>query len=508
MHSIFILLLSFAFCFSTCKLILNNPSDPTAEDFFETQVLRAFLLSDPCLNFQTWKRNYGTGTNKTTGSDLILLSNGDYLVSGVTRQYIIPGSPTGVTNNFAGTNGTTLNTFLMRVSKDNGDIVWVDYLGEASSENYYKPNLRKYSNGEISVALIVTGASQPSPLNAKSGIGVPALFVSRVREDGTRVWYTYLDSPSIGERVVSAMDATNRLHVFVEILAANGHASFVDGPAILNSTLGGGSDTDTIHLAVNENGFMIFQRYLTSSGSDDVYGAEANGNGLFIIGNSTQNIDGTVSHPDVGLPVPFLIKPNELDGTIIWSRYLGTNAEGGYGDPNRILLKDDQIFYLGAARNSYGSRIVEPLVAAEGLYKHFLFSKYNTNGDFLWNSFLGSSSEGIVEFSDSRPMFLSSSQVLFRAHSSTTTGRYNSVPNTFTDQATGVYPIANVFLNPFTGEFDRFVYQSNLASPTQEKTEVMREVCNGKLVRLNYTKFTTANFPENTQISIENVTLP
>ncbi len=105
-------------------------------------------------------------------------------------------------------------------------------------------------------------------------------------------------------------------------------------------------------------------------------------------------------------------------------------------------------------------------------------------------------------------MYLSSSQVLIRTHASATTGRFTSSPNSITDLASGNYPIADVYLNPFTGEFNRFVYQSNLVPPAQEKTELMREVCHGKLVRLNYTKFSTTNFPENTQISIENGNLP
>ncbi|EOQ90114.1 hypothetical protein LEP1GSC202_0623 [Leptospira yanagawae serovar Saopaulo str. Sao Paulo = ATCC 700523] len=507
MNSIFYSFFLIVLFSSACKLNLNNPSDPYSRDFFLTNVMRSFLSFDPCPNFQTWKKTYGTGTSKTTGSDLIILSNGDYLVSGVTRQYIISGSPVGVTNNFAGTNGTTLNTFLMRVSKDNGDILWVDYMGEAVAEKYYKPNLHKYSNGDISVAFIVTGASQPSPLNAKSGIGIPAVFVGRIREDGSRVWYTYFDSPSVGQTIVSALDPSNRLHVFVEIIANSGHASFESGNMLLNATLGDISDTDTIHLSVNENGFMIFQSYLTSIGFDDVFGAKANANGLFVTGNATQSIDGTVAHPDPGLPVPFLFKLSETDETVVWSRYLGIPAEGGYGDPNRILLKDDQIFYVGSARYSYGSP-VEPTVAPDGSIKHFLFSKFNTNGDNVWTSFLGSTSESIVEFSESDPLYLSSSQVLFRAHASEVSNRFSSTPNLVTDNASGDYPIADVFLNPITGEFNRFHYQSNLTSPSQEKTEVMREVCTGKLVRLNYTKFTSSNSPEETQISIETVSVP
>lgn len=495
------------FLFS-CKLNLNNPSDPTSRDFFLTNLMRLFLSSDQCLNFKTWKKTYGTGTSKTTGSDIMVLSNGDYLVSGVTRQYILTGSPVGVTNNFAGSNGITLNTFLMRVSKENGDILWVDYLGEATVETYFKPNLNRYSNGDISVAMIVTGASQPSPLNAKSGIGIPSLFVGRIKENGTRVWYTYLDSPSIGETVVSAMDTSNRLHVFIENIwdtTSVSHAPFVDGPAIINTPLGGSSDSDFIHLAVNENGFMSFQRFFTSAGGDYVFGVDANTNGLFISGTTSQGANGTI-HPNMNTQTPFVMKVNEVDGTIIWYQYFGISAEGDYG-PFRFYLKDDQMFLLGNARNTFGSP-TESLVAADGTIKHFLLTKFNTNGTFLWNSFLGSNSEATVDFSESEPLFLSSSQLLFRTLSSSSTGRYTSSPNSIIDTATGVYPLADIFVNPVSGEFNRFNYQSNLTSPTQEKTEVMKEICSGKLVRLNYTKFTSANFPENTQISIENVNLP
>lgn len=491
---------------SSCKLILNNPSDPTSQDFFLTNVLRAFLLSDPCLNFKTWKKTYGTGTFKTTGSDIITLSNGDYLVSGITREYLVPGSSSGVTNAFAGSSGITLNTFLMRVSHTNGEILWVDYLGEAVSEVVNKPKLRKYSNGDISVAFIVTGASQPAPINAKSGIGVASLFVGRIREDGTRVWYTYLDSASIGDYVVSAMDSSNRLHVFIENLGS--YASFVDGPAISNTSLGSGSDSDFIHLSVNENGSMLFQRYFTSAGGDFIFGAEYNANGLFITGTTSQGAAGT-THPNNLYQMPFVMKVNEADGTILWYQYLGITAEQNYGS-SRFLLQNDSIYVIGPARYTYGSP-VEPLVATDGTIKHFVFTKLNANGSVLWNSFLGNASGDVLDTSESEPIFLSSSQLLVRMQTSTTTSTFTSSPDFISGNGSGTYQLADVFVNPFTGTFNRFHYSSNLAVPPLERTEVIREVCSGKMVRLNYTKFTTAPPPpaiEATQISIENVSLP
>lgn len=489
---------------SSCKLKLNNPSDPTSQDFFLTNLIRAYLLSDSCLNFRTWKKTYGTGTFKTTGSDLITLSNGDYLISGVTQEYLISGSPAGVTNSFVGSAGITLNTFLMRVSKDNGEILWVDYLGEASGEVTYKPKLRKYSNGDISVAFIVTGASQPNPLNAKSGINIPSLFVGRIREDGTRVWYTYFDSDSIGIYVVSAMDVSNRLHVFIENIGS--HIAFVDGPGINNSTLGGGTDSDFIHVAVNENGSMDYQRYFSSSGNDFIFGAETNSSGLFITGATNQSVSGT-SHPNADSVVPFVMKLNEADGTILWYSYLGIAAEGDYGDPNRFLVKDDMIYTIGSARYTYGSP-AEPTVAADGVRKHFLFSKLNTNGAVQWNSFLGNSSEDVLAMTEAEPIILSSGQLLVRTQATATSGRFTSLPDATTGGGAGPYTLADVFINPQTGTFNRFHYSSNLISPTQERTEVMREVCTGKLARLNYTKFTAAASPNPTQISIENVSLP
>ncbi|TGM02475.1 hypothetical protein [Leptospira jelokensis] len=507
MNSIYSAILIFLFSFSTCKLNLNNSSDPYSRDFFLTNVMRAFLSFDPCPNFQTWKRTYGTGTNKTTGSDLIVLSNGDYMVSGITRQYIIPGSPTGVTNNFAGANGTTLNTFLMRISKENGDILWVDYLGEASSEVTYKPKLKKYSNGDTSVAFIVKGAEQPGTLNAKSGIGATsALFVGRIREDGSRVWFTYLDSASIGEYIVSAMDTSNRLHVFIENTGGSpANAPFVDGPAISNTSLDPGTDTDMIHLAVNENGVMIFQRYFTSSGGDYIFGAEANSFGLFVTGTSSQGTNGS-THPNPSYQVPFVMKLNETDGTMLWYSYFGTNSESDYG-ASRFFLKDDLIYMIGYGRFTYGSP-KEPIVATDGANKHFIITKLNTSGATLWNTFLGSASENVMDTTESEPILLSNSQLLVRTQTTAVNGRFDSIPDLITGNGSGPYTIADVFINSQTGTFDRFHYSSNLSLPAMEQTERIREVCTGKIVRLNYTRYTTTPPIEATQISIENVSLP
>ncbi|TGM31909.1 hypothetical protein [Leptospira biflexa] len=507
MNSILSLFVFSVLFFFSCKLNLNNPSDPTSQDYFLTNIMRYFLLSDPCLNFKTWKKTYGTGTSKTTASDLILLPNGDYIVSGITRQYIIAGSPEGVTNNFAGTNGTTLNTFLMRISKENGDILWVDYLGEAVSEVTYKPKLRKYSNGDISVALIVKGAEQPGTLNAKSGVGsASALFVGRIRESGTRVWFTYLDSVSIGEYIVSAMDTSNRLHVFIENSGGSpANSPFVDGPAISNTSLDPGTDTDMIHLAVNENGAMIFQRYFTSSGGDYIFGAEANASGLFVTGTSSQGSNGSI-HPNPSYQVPFVMKLNETDGTLIWYSYLGTNAELDYG-ASRFFLQDDFIYMIGSGRYTYGMP-AEPIVATDGTNKHFILTKLNTNGATIWNSFLGNSSENVMDTTESEPILLSNSQLLVRMQTTATNGQFSSVPDVTTGSGSGSYTLADVFINPRSGTFDRFHYTSNLPLPAMEQTERIREVCSGKIVRLNYTRFTTTPPIEATQISIENTNLP
>ncbi|MCG6150548.1 hypothetical protein [Leptospira bandrabouensis] len=491
----------------SCKLNLNNPSDPRSKDFFLTNLLKAFLLSDPCLNFQTWKKTYGTGVYKTTGSDLIILSNGDYLVSGITREYIVPGSPTGVTNNFAGSPGINLNTFLMRVSRTNGEIIWVDYLGEAGIEVSYRPKLRKYSNGDISAAFIVKGAEQPGTINAKSGVGTTsALFVGRIREDGTRVWFTYLDSASIGDFVVSAMDTSNRLHVFIENLGGSpAHTSFVDGPAISNSSLGGSSDSDTIHLIVNENGAMNFQRFFTSAGGDFIFGAEANANGLFVTGTSSQGANGT-THPNATYQMPFVMKLNETDGTTIWYQYFGTTMELDYG-ASRFFLKDDMIYMVGSGRYTYGSP-VEPIIGADGTNKHFILTKLNTSGSVLWNSFLGNAAENVMDTTESEPILLSNSQLLIRMQTTAINGQFSSLPDSITGSGSGPYTLADVFVNSQQGTFNRFHYSSNLSLPAMEQTDKIREVCSGKLTRLNYTRFTTTPPIEATQLSIENVSVP
>ncbi|MCW7479658.1 hypothetical protein [Leptospira kanakyensis] len=89
-----------------------------------------------------------------------------------------------------------------------------------------------------------------------------------------------------------------------------------------------------------------------------------------------------------------------------------------------------------------------------------------------------------------------------------TSSRFTSSPDVSTGEGTGAYTLADVFINPESGTFNRFHYSSNLTLPAMEQTEVMREVCSGKLARLNYTKFTITPPIEVTQLSIENVSLP
>lgn len=79
------------------------------------------------------------------------------------------------------------------------------------------------------------------------------------------------------------------------------------------------------------------------------------------------------------------MKLNETDGTTIWYSYLGTNAELNYG-ASRFFVKDNFIYMIGSGRFTYGSP-AEPIVATDGAEKHYIFTKLNTSGNIIWNSF-------------------------------------------------------------------------------------------------------------------------
>ncbi|TGL53501.1 hypothetical protein EHQ55_02635 [Leptospira meyeri] len=460
----------------SCKLNLNNPNDPATNDFWLRNLIQSSLLNNGCANFSQWNRRYGSGTYSTYGTDFQFLPNGDIIVVGITEDPIVSGMPVGVTGSFEGTPGVTKNFFILRLSRNNGDIQWVDYLGESYSSLTFNPKLHLYSNGDLAVSFLAMGIGQsvPSNLSPKADEGM-SVYLGRHRGDGSRVWYTYLDTVALGLYLVTTVDNFDRFHFFASNEGSSGHTPFSELPPVQNVSLGGESDTDILYGSVDPYGNGLFQKYITSSGNDFGFNVSYSNGYIYLAGTTDGSVEGT-THPNPGTQLPYITKFNILSGTRDMFVYNGYTS-ATYGDSRQIVISGTSILQLLTTNLSWSSVIKEPIQSDT---QHYAFAQYNLNGSLEWISFLGSSSGDVPNFEEPPTLLDSTGLWRNRSRVPNTIDRYSSGGSVATGTGSGTYQIADVWIRP-DGIFDRIRYSSNLGGTESKRTDQMKELCTGKI---------------------------
>lgn len=471
----------------SCKLNLNNPNDPATNDFWLRNLIQTALLNNGCSNFSQWNRSYGSGAYSTFGSDFQFLPNGDIVVVGITEDPIISGELMGVTGSFVGTPGLTKNFFMMRLSRNNGDIQWIDYLGEAYSSLNFNPRLHLYSNGDLAVSFLAYGSGHllPSNLSPKAD-GEMSVYLGRHRGDGSRVWYTYLDTVALGIYLVTTIDSFDRIHFFTAVEGSFGHTPFSELPPIQNSSLGSSSDTDILYGSVDPYGNGLFQRYITSSGNDFGFNVSYSNGYIYLSGTTDRSVEGT-THPNPGTQLPYITKFNILSGIREMFVYTGYTS-ATYGDTRQIVVSGTSILQLLTTNLSWSSVIKEPIQSDT---QHYAFAQYNLNGGLEWISFLGSDSGDVPNFEEPPTLLDSKGFWRNRSRVPNTYDRYSSGASVTTGTGSGTYQIADVWIRP-NGIFDRIRYSSNLGGTESKRTDQMKELCTGKIGFMDKV-FTTAS---------------
>ncbi|EOQ90092.1 putative lipoprotein [Leptospira yanagawae serovar Saopaulo str. Sao Paulo = ATCC 700523] len=466
----FIILLS-------CKPDLNNPNDPARSDFWIRNFLQSLLFNDGCRNFSTWERRYGSGMYETYGTDFLFLSDGDVIVIGATQDPIIPGISEGVTGSFQGTPGVSFNLFLMRLSRNNGDIVWVDYLGQLLSNFNFNPRLSKFANGDLAISFISIGDGQnvPGLLSAREA-NLNSIYVGRHKTDGSRTWYTYLDSVDVGNFLASAVDGLDQIHLFLVNEGSNGHTAFTELPTPQNSPQGSESDTDILYAILEGNGQGKLQKYISSDYYDFPNNASYANGSVYLGGVSAGSMNG-YTHPGIGQTLPYILKVN-TEGNIDFLVYNG-NPSTTYSDSRQLFVNETSILQLITTNSSWSSVVKEPM---QNDTEHYAFAQYDVNGSLQWVSFLGSSIGDVASF-DEPPTIFDSRSGLWRNRSRIPNvfDRYSSGSLVSNGDGSGTYQIADVFIQPATGLFESIRYTSNIPSPESKRTDQIKELCTGKI---------------------------
>ncbi|TGL57719.1 hypothetical protein [Leptospira jelokensis] len=465
------------FILLSCKPDLNNPNDPAKSDFWIRNFIQSLLLNDGCRNFSAWERRYGSGLYATYGTDFLFLPDGDIIVIGATEDPILSGVTEGITGNFQGTPGESLNLFLLRLSRNNGDIVWVDYLGQMYSNLNFNPRLSRFANGDLAISFIstVSGQNVPGLLSPRES-NPNSIYVGRHRTDGSRTWYTYLDSVDVGNFLVTAVDGFDQIHLFLVNEGSNGHTAFSELPTPQNSPQGSESDTDILYAILEGNGQGKLQKYIASDYYDFPNNATYLNGSIYLGGVSAGSMNGYI-HPTIGQTLPYIIKVNP-EGNIEYLVYNG-NPSATYGDSRQLVVTETSILQLITTNSSWSSVVKETM---QNDTEHYAFAQYDLNGNLQWVSFLGSST-GDVEMFEEPPTIFESKSGLWRNRSRIPNlfDRYSSGSSVSTGDGSGAYQIADVYIQPNTGFFESIRYTSNFSSPESKRTDQMKELCAGKV---------------------------
>lgn len=266
-------------------------------------------------------------------------------------------------------------------------IVWHTFLGSEGSDWGKSIAVDGESN------IYVTGSSDSSwgnPINGiKKGVdqnGNPTsdVYVAKFNNNGELQWNTFLGSSGLASS--SNITVDNRGNVFV-----TGGSQGIWGSPV-NSHGGGTSNTFVAKL--DSNGFLLWNTFLQSylSSSEDI--ALDNRGNIYVMGESDANwgdpingFAGCETSPPLGTGPDVYVAKLNVDGILQWNTFMGApdcglEARDSGGDI--IVDEMGDVYVLGTSNQTWGKPEYVTQMAAD-----VFIAKFNTNGDLIWNSFLG-----------------------------------------------------------------------------------------------------------------------
>ncbi|ABZ95364.1 Hypothetical protein LBF_2889 [Leptospira biflexa serovar Patoc strain 'Patoc 1 (Ames)'] len=407
--SIFLFLLCVLFYSSiNCKLSLNNPSDPNSKSYLET-VLSNLYLNAICDPRTRGSVRLGSGTYKVNPYSLILLKNGNLVVTaGVFEELAWNSRTGGIHYSYIGTPGTNMNIIMFLINGRTFQIEWLDYLGptSATSDDANIAPIAEMSNGDIIVYTYVNGTEQGTPISGKAN--ADAYVVARFDQKGNRIWNTYLDLPMnsfVAEKIALVADTNDLIHLFFthSAIGANtpdslGFQEFPTAKVATNGTTAGQQEIGWAIL--NSNGTASSQTYLPSISSSEISTSTLGPNNNILIGGSAlDNFNGFPGHPLPNYSRMMFANLSIQNHVIQNVTYLGnTDTTFNIGEISSIVKGNDGYFASGNAAGSFGNPFHQYQYFSTGNLRNHVFLKFDWNGNLIWNQFVGSTTSNVLEF--------------------------------------------------------------------------------------------------------------
>ncbi|MGE8721343.1 hypothetical protein ACO2KH_07195 [Leptospira terpstrae] len=507
--------------FNLCKLNLNNPRDPQSQSFLETLLWEEYLrgLCNPNLRASV---RLGSGTYKIYPYKLLKLKNGNFAVTaGVFEEVVWNGKTAGKNFSFSGTPGTDMNLVVFLVNGKTFQIEWLDYLGQlvSASDNKEVSPITELSNGDVVAAAYIKSVEQGTPISFKSNTN--ALVMIRFNGNGSRVWITYLDKTDtsiVESRFAMVTDEVDNIHLFFNGRATGSPTSDIYGfsefPILEVPSYAPYLNTEEIGWAIiSAQGNPIRQRYLQSNGSVRVLNAVLGLNhSILLFGSADDNYVGYTGHPlpSYNYQRPMVTKLSITDFSMINRTYLGSiNASHTLGTIYGIAPASDGIYTSGINAGDFGSSFHPyQLYPSSTNFRNNIFSKFDWNGNLIWNQFLGSTTTDTLEIPTIISYVSQTNMLKSYGFSLANGSRYTGFNIPTTGNGTNPYQRTTLNISGDTGHYQSIHYETsfyNYPATTEplQNTIAATEACGSRIVRLKN------NLDLNTEVGVmELVTNP
>ncbi|MCT7997590.1 SBBP repeat-containing protein, partial [Laspinema olomoucense] len=295
-----------------------------------------------------WSQQVGTSSSDRS-SGITTDSNGNIYMIGTTE------------GSLGDTNAGSSDVWVSKHTGD-GDLVWIRQLGASGSDE--SSDISIDSNGNI----YITGNTHNSLGGLNGGNGNPDTFVAKYDNNGNRLWVRQLGTSAEDYSAAIATDESSNVYITGNTFGSLGSAN-----------AGSSYSSDAFISKYSSSGDLIWTKQLGSESYEGSTGiAIAPSGEIYITGTTLGTLEGT----NLGSNDIFIAKYS-INGDRLWTRQAGTSASDV---PYSIVT--DSIGNLYIVGQTQGE-----LEGANAGRRDIFISKYDSNGNLLWNKQLGTSED-------------------------------------------------------------------------------------------------------------------
>lgn len=300
------------------------------------------------------------------GNGIDLDSSGNIYITGRSGNW---GGPT--INPFSGSS----DAFVAKLD-NNGNLLWNSFLGSLYNDS---GNDISIDNAENICVIGNSSDTWGTPINPYSNYG--DAFIAKLNSNGTLLWNTFLGGTSGDSGASITIDNIGNTYVTGQSNSSWGNPIYPHS-----------GDLDAYVAKLDTDGNRLWNLFVGGERDDGGRSIALDNIGNILLTGISYLTWGCPVHPHAGSTDAFVVKLNN-NGSIQWNTFLGGTAT----DRSSGITSDDwgNIFVIGYSYSGWGN----PVDPYNGGAEVFV-SKLDANGNNLWNTFLGCSSndegEGIA----------------------------------------------------------------------------------------------------------------